>query len=249
MKILGIIPARYASTRLPGKPLVQIAGKTMIQHVYEQAKKSLLDTVLVATDDDRIINEVNKFGGLSMLTSEHHKSGTDRCAEVSKAYPDYDLIINIQGDEPFIDPKQIDLLISVIQKPETQIATLIKKIETEKDLFDVNTPKVITNKNNEAIYFSRQTIPFLRNFEKEGWLQNHTFFKHIGIYAYKKEVLAAISLLQTGFLENAEHLEQLRWLENGYQIQTAITTIETLSVDTEEDLKAAILHQKNLSDA
>ncbi len=249
MKTLGIIPARYASTRLPGKPLVNINGKSMVQLVYEQAKKSLLDAVIIATDDERIIAEVKSFGGLFMLTSDNHKSGTDRSAEVSDAYPDYEIIINIQGDEPFIDPEQINLLLKTISKPNTQLATLIKKIETEKDLFDANTPKVLINNTANAIYFSRETIPYLRNYTKEEWLQNHTFYKHIGIYAYKKDVLKAISTLPQGNLENAEHLEQLRWLENGYQIATDITTTETISVDTPEDLKAAILYSKTQPNA
>jgi 3-deoxy-manno-octulosonate cytidylyltransferase (CMP-KDO synthetase) len=237
MKFLGIIPARYASSRFPGKPLIDIEGKTMIQRVYEQVKKSTkLNDVVVATDDQRIAETVRSFGGEVVMTAEHHQSGTDRCAEVITNIEGYDVAINIQGDEPFIDPAQIDLLANCFEDTTTQIATLIKEITAEEELFNVNIPKVVRNSKGEAIYFSRQTIPFLRAVEKDQWLQRQTFYKHIGIYAYQVDTLKALTQLPISMLEEAEALEQLRWLENGYAIQTAITTHETVAVDTKEDL-------------
>ena len=237
MKFLGIIPARYASSRFPGKPLIDIEGKTMIQRVYEQVKKSTkLNDVVVATDDQRIAETVRFFGGEVVMTAEHHQSGTDRCAEVITNIEGYDVAINIQGDEPFIDPAQIDLLANCFEDTTTQIATLIKEITAEEELFNVNIPKVVRNTKGEAIYFSRQTIPFLRAVEKDQWLQRQTFYKHIGIYAYQVDTLKALTQLPISMLEEAEALEQLRWLENGYAIQTAITTHETVAVDTKEDL-------------
>lgn len=238
MKIIGIIPARYASTRFPAKPLVDIGGKTMIQRVYEQALKCKLDKVVVATDDERISAEVSRFGGEFVITSAQHQSGTDRCAEVVEKLSDYDVVINIQGDEPFIDPKQVDLVASCFLDNEVKIATLIKAINTEEELFNVNIPKVVINSNQQAIYFSRQTIPFIRGAEKnDDWLKAHQFYKHIGIYGYQTETLLAITKLTPSTLELAESLEQLRWIENGYQIQTKVTDIETIAIDTPEDLK------------
>jgi len=238
MKILGIIPSRYASTRFPGKPLVQISGKSMIQRVYEQAKKaSLLSDVIVATDDERIMEEVIRFGGKYVLTKSTHISGTDRCAEVINLISGFDKVINIQGDEPFIDPSQIDLLASCFEDPNVKLATLIKKIDHDGDLFNENIPKVILNAKDEAIYFSRQTIPFLRNAAKSEWLDRGTFYKHIGIYGYTIEALQQITQLDPSRLELAESLEQLRWIEAGYQIKTKITTIETIAIDSPEDLK------------
>jgi 3-deoxy-D-manno-octulosonate cytidylyltransferase len=237
MKFLGIIPARYASSRFPGKPLIDIEGKTMIQRVYEQVKKSTrLNEVVVATDDQRIADNVLSFGGKAVMTASHHQSGTDRCAEVIAQMPGYDIAINIQGDEPFINPAQIDLLANCFEAPNTQIATLVKEITYEEELFNVNIPKVVRNNKGEAIYFSRQTIPFLRGIEKEQWLQNQTFYKHIGIYAYQVDTLEALTQLPISMLEQAEALEQLRWIENGYAIQTAVTKHETVAVDTKEDL-------------
>jgi 3-deoxy-manno-octulosonate cytidylyltransferase (CMP-KDO synthetase) len=238
MKTLGIIPARYASTRFPGKPLIDINGKSMIQRVYEQALKcDLLDLVTVATDDERIAAEVSRFGGRFSLTSASHQSGTDRCAEVAAMYPDYEIIINIQGDEPFIDPSQISLLISCFGTPDVQLATLVKEVQTEEELFNQNLPKVVLNRLKEAIYFSRQTIPFLRGIEQSSWLVSHTFYKHIGIYGYTRSALLQITKLQPSILEKSESLEQLRWIENGYRIQTQVTTIETIAIDSPEDLK------------
>ena len=237
-KILGIIPARYASTRFPGKPLVDINGKTMIQRVYEQAKKTeSLTDVVIATDDERIVEEVINFGGKYVMTSSSHQSGTDRCAEVAEKMPEYDIIINIQGDEPYISPEQIELLSTCFADKDTQLATLIKEIHTDEELFNVNIPKVVINARQEALYFSRQTIPFIRNTEKENWINTHQFYKHIGIYGYRRDVLLALTKLQPSSLELAESLEQLRWLENGFSIKTRVTSVETIAIDTPEDLK------------
>lgn len=238
MKILGIIPSRYASTRFPGKPLVDIHGKSMIQRVYEQAKKaSYLSEVIVATDDERIFNHVVDFGGKVINTATSHQSGTDRCAEVINKLNDvYDVVINIQGDEPFINPEQINQLCACFDDQYTQIATLIKKI-TANELFNENKPKVIKSVDNFAIYFSRNPIPFFRGVEKENWLKDHTYYKHIGIYGYKTETLQKITQLPLSLLEKAEGLEQLRWLENGYKIKVAETNLEANSVDTPDDLK------------
>ncbi|MBE9598205.1 3-deoxy-manno-octulosonate cytidylyltransferase [Pedobacter sp. MC2016-24] len=241
MKVLCVIPARYASTRFPGKPLLIIEGKTMIQRVYEQAlKASGLDKVVVATDDERIARSVEAFGGSVVMTRSTHQSGTDRCAEVSEYFPDFDTIINIQGDEPFVDPEQIELLISCFENPKVKLATLIKKIKTQEELFNFNTPKVIINNNAQAIYFSRQTIPYLRSLPSEDWLTAHQYYKHIGIYGYSRDTLLNITKLPPSNLELAESLEQLRWVEYGYAIQTRVTEIETIAIDTPEDLKKII---------
>lgn len=246
MKILGVIPARFASTRFPGKPLVDIAGKTMIQRVYEQARlATALQEVVVATDDDRILEHVLAFGGQAVMTSNLHQSGTDRCAEVAQKWPEYDAYINIQGDEPFIDPIQIDLVCSCFKDPDTSLATLIKKINTIEELNNPNTPKVVLNLQSEAIYFSRAPIPYFRGLESAHWLENHTYFKHIGIYGYRKEILGLITQLPVSSLEKTEALEQLRWIENGLKIKVAETDIETQAVDTMEDLKS-ILQNRNL---
>lgn len=241
MKFIGVIPARYASTRFPGKPLVLIQGKTMIQRVYEQACKAQLDKVLVATDDERILAEVQRFGGEAILTGSQHPSGTDRCFEAYTRYQiPHNVIINIQGDEPFIQPEQIDLLVSCFTKPTTQLATLIKPIETATELFNPNSPKVVINQQQEAIYFSRQPIPYLRGTEEANWPEKHTYYKHIGIYGYRADILEQITQLPPSLLEKAESLEQLRWLENGYKISVAVTNLETFGIDTPEDLDKAI---------
>lgn len=238
MKILGIIPARYASTRFPGKPLVDIAGKSMLQRVYEQAKKcAQLAEVIVATDDDRIFNHVIAFGGLAVMTSSNHQSGTDRCAEVALLYRQFDIIINIQGDEPYIDPEQITKLASCFNSPYVQLATLIKRVKTEHELHNTNSPKVIINKLSEAIYFSRSALPHIRGQEPQRWLEFYPYFKHIGIYGYRADVLQEITKLPVSSLEKAESLEQLRWIENGYRIKVAETELETYAVDTPEDLE------------
>jgi 3-deoxy-manno-octulosonate cytidylyltransferase (CMP-KDO synthetase) len=237
MEILGIIPARYASTRFPGKPLTKIKGKSMIQRVYEQAQQSGLAEVLVATDDQRILAHVESFGGKAVMTSERHQSGTDRCFEAYQLHDEpYEFIINIQGDEPFIRPEQINLVASCFQKSHTQLATLIKKIDSEEELFNVNAPKVVINQAKEALYFSRQPIPYCRNVPADIWHRQHTYYKHIGIYGYRADILEQITQLPPSVLELAESLEQLRWLENGFRITTALTEFETIGIDTPEDL-------------
>jgi 3-deoxy-manno-octulosonate cytidylyltransferase (CMP-KDO synthetase) len=237
-QLVGIIPARYASTRFPGKPLVDIKGKTMIQRVYEQAKKcDRLERVVVATDDDRIQAAVKNFGGEVCMTSSIHPSGTDRCAEVvAKLSLKNYAIVNIQGDEPFIDPKQIELVCDCFDDPKTELATLIKKISSSEILFSPNSPKVIVDNNQLAIYFSRQPLPYLRGIEQHQWVTQHTFFQHIGIYGYRTDILQKITKLSPSLLEKAESLEQLRWIENGFKIKTAETSLETIAIDTPEDL-------------
>lgn len=242
-KIIGIIPARFGSTRFPGKPLVDIHGKSMIQRVYEQARKcEALSDVIVATDDERIERAVADFNGKVCLTSIKHPSGTDRCAEVvEKLKPDCDAVVNIQGDEPFIDPRQISLVCSCFEDERTELATLVKKISSSGILFNPNTPKVIINENQFALYFSRQAIPYLRGIEEKNWVNNHTFYQHIGIYGYRVKVLRKITKLEPSQLEKAESLEQLRWIENGYRIKTALTSVETVAIDTPEDLNRVIM--------
>lgn len=239
MKIVGIIPSRYASTRFPGKPLADIGGKPMIQRVYEQAKKSKsLSEVIVATDDQRIYDFVESFGGRAMITREDHQNGTERCAEVAGKY-EADYYINIQGDEPFIHPEQIDVLAGLLDG-QTELGTLIKKLTDPTLLDNPNTMKVVFNKRMEALYFSRNCVPFIRDAEKGQWLGKHTFYKHIGIYAYRSDVLQSITTLEMSSLERAENLEQLRWLENGYQIKLAVTEHETIGIDVPEDVARAI---------
>ena len=240
MKIVGIIPSRYASTRFPGKPLAMIKGKTMIRRVCEQAWKSKLDAVVVATDDMRIADEVLSFGGQYVLTNPNHRSGTDRCREALDILDiQYDAVINIQGDEPFIDPRQIDLLVDLISQENTPIASLAKRIGDEDDLFSPNTVKVVMDKEGKALYFSRNPIPFMRNEAQGKWLEKGDFYQHIGIYAYKSEILRQVAAMQPSRLELAESLEQLRWLENGLSIRMAVTEYENVSVDTLSDLVKA----------
>ncbi|TXK44292.1 3-deoxy-manno-octulosonate cytidylyltransferase [Pontibacter qinzhouensis] len=237
MDILGIIPARFGSTRFPGKPLTEIKGKSMIQRVYEQASKANLAKVLVATDDQRILEHVQAFGGNAVMTSSHHQSGTDRCFEAYQLQETlFSYVINIQGDEPFIKPEQIDLVADCFRKPATQLATLIKEVKSHEELFNVNSPKVIVNLAKEALYFSRQPIPYCRNVPIEDWHLQHTYYKHIGIYGYRTDILEQITQLPPSGLELAESLEQLRWLEHGFRISTAVTTLETFGIDTPEDL-------------
>ncbi|MCX2494417.1 3-deoxy-manno-octulosonate cytidylyltransferase [Pedobacter sp. PF22-3] len=237
LRVIGIIPARYASTRFPGKPLVDIAGKTMIQRVYEQASKAKsLSKVVVATDDERIADEVTRFGGEFAYTAAHHQSGTDRCAEVIETLTGYDIVINIQGDEPFIEPAQIELLASCFTEEKVQLATLIKSIQSQESIYNPNSPKVVIDVNGRAMYFSRSPIPFIRNGEPGVWAEKHQFYQHIGIYGYRTEALKAITKLPPSSLEVAESLEQLRWIENGFYIQTKVTDLETVAIDTPEDL-------------
>lgn len=241
---IGIIPARYASTRFPGKPLAKINGKSMIQRVYEQVSL-VLDDVYVATDDNRIFTEVIQFGGKAVITSELHKSGTDRCFEAyTLTNSDKKVIINIQGDEPFIHPSQLEEICRCFEQEETQIATLVKPFKPEdsiEDLINPNSPKVVLNKRCEAIYFSRSVIPYLRGEDKKDWLKKQTYYKHIGLYAYRADVLKEITQLPQSELEKAESLEQLRWIENGFRIKVGKTDIETIGIDTPEDLRRAEL--------
>ncbi len=236
---LGIIPARFASSRFPGKPLVEISGKTMIRRVYEQASKSGLAEVVVATDDERIFTHVKDFGGHAVMTSQDHTSGTDRCAEVAALpqYADFEIIVNIQGDEPFIQPSQIDLAVDVLMKNKNYpIATLAKQIEQSEAIFNPTVVKVVFGENGQALYFSRSPVPFLRNVPEAEWLVQGRFFKHIGLYAFRREALLAVAVLPPGQLERAESLEQLRWLENGYAIGIALTAFETIGIDVPEDI-------------
>ena len=239
MKFMAIIPARYASTRYPGKPLAILGGKTVIQRVYEQVK-SVLDDVYVATDDDRIYNTVTDFGGKAVMTRADHKSGTDRIEEAAeKIGLDADVIINVQGDEPFIQPSQIETLMQLFDAPETQIGTLGKPFESIDAVENPNSPKIVTDNRGFALYFSRSIIPYIRGKERDSWFGEYPFLKHLGIYAYRREVLAEVTKLPMSSLEKAESLEQLRWLQNGYRIRVGLTDIETIGIDTPEDLTRA----------
>lgn len=240
--IAGIIPARFASTRFPGKPLAMIGNKTMIRRVWEQAHASL-QNLYVATDDERIFKEVLSFGGRAIMTSSLHKTGTERCAEaVSKIMETGDRIdvaVNIQGDEPFIRPEQIDLLVSSFSDKTVDIATLVRRTGKGEDIFNPNQPKVILDTHGNAIYFSRAAIPFIRDVDAAKWSEEYTFLKHLGIYAYRTPVLMKIVSLKPGFLEKAESLEQNRWLENGYKIRVSVTEWESIGIDTPADLENA----------
>lgn len=240
MKVVGIIPARYNSTRFPGKPLAIIKGKTMIQRVCEQAWKSRLDAVVVATDDVRIADEVMGFGGQYVLTDPNHRSGTDRCREALDLLENpYDAVVNIQGDEPFIDPEQINQVVGLISQEGIQLASLAKRIEDESELFSPNIVKVVMNKDGNALYFSRNPIPFMRNLDHNEWIEKGVFYKHIGLYAYKTETLRQIAEMQPTTLELSESLEQLRWLENGMDIRMGITVTENVSIDRPDDITKA----------
>ena len=241
MKVLGIIPARYASTRFPGKPLVEICGKSMIEWVYLRASQ-VFDTVVAATDDERIADEVRRFGGRVVMTSSSHCSGTDRCAEASELiFKDTgiraDVVVNIQGDEPFVDPDLLTRLAGCFENSSIQIATVVKAIDDADDLFNPNCVKVVTTADSKAVYFSRSPIPYIRGYDRTEWLLQHTFFKHLGLYAYRASVLQTLTKLPQSSLELAESLEQNRWLENGYSIKVIQTESETVAVDTPEDLE------------
>lgn len=242
MKFIGIIPARYASTRFPAKPLALLGGKPVIQHVYEKVN-GILDEAYVATDDERIEQAVKSFGGKVVMTSPNHKSGTDRCYEAySKIGEGYDIIVNIQGDEPFIHPSQLASIKECFNDPNTDIATLVKPFTPEDgwdSLQNPNSPKVVMDCNQYALYFSRSVIPYKRGYETDEWLRKQTYYKHIGLYAYRANTLAEITRLPQSPLELAESLEQLRWLENGYRIKVGTTFIETIGIDTPEDLERA----------
>ena len=242
MKFIAIIPARYASTRFPAKPLAMLGGKPVIQRVYEQVS-SVMDDVLVATDDERIYAAVERFGGRAVMTREDHKSGTDRCFEAyEKSGIACDVIVNVQGDEPFIQASQIRSLQACFDDEHTQIATLVKPF-TEADgwqtLQNPNSPKVVVSDDRRALYFSRSVIPYLRGVAPEEWLTRHTFYKHIGLYAYRTDTLREITQLPQSTLEKAESLEQLRWLDHGYIIKVGLTDVETIGIDTPEDLQKA----------
>ncbi len=239
MKFIGIIPARYASSRFPGKPLAILGGKPVIQRVYEQVNK-LLDNVYVATDDQRIYDCVKNFGGKVVMTKNNHKSGTDRIEEaIEKIGGDWDVVVNIQGDEPFIQKEQILSLCECFKDPNTQIATLGKPFTTMDAVTNPNSPKIVLDNQNFAMYFSRSIIPHIRGKQTNEWINSYNYIKHLGIYAYRKDILQEITKLPQSSLEIAESLEQLRWLQNGYKIKVGITEIETVGIDTPDDLVRA----------
>ena len=239
MKYIAIIPARYASTRFPGKPLAILRGKTVIRRVYEQVK-SVLDEVYVATDDERILKAVEAFGGRAVMTRSDHKSGTDRIQEaIEKTATDADVIINVQGDEPFIQPSQIETLMDLFNDAETQIGTLGKPFDSMEAIENPNSPKIVIDNRGFALYFSRSVIPFIRGIQREDWFGQYPFLKHLGIYAYRREVLGEVTRLPQSSLEKAESLEQLRWLQNGYRIRVGLTDVETVGIDTPDDLARA----------
>lgn len=247
MKFMAIIPARYASTRFPGKPLAVLGGKTVIQRVYEQVC-SVLDEVYVATDDQRIFQCVEGFGGRAVMTRTDHKSGTDRIQEaVEKIGTDADVIINVQGDEPFIQPSQVETLMHLFDAPETQIGTLGKPFESLEAVENPNSPKIVTDVRGFALYFSRSVIPYIRGVERTDLFGQYPFLKHLGIYAYRRNVLAEVTQLPQSSLEKAESLEQLRWLQNGYRIRVGLTDVETIGIDTPEDLQRAEVFLKSQS--
>ncbi len=246
MRVLAIIPARYASTRFPAKPLALLGGVSVIERVYRQVSLAVED-VVVATDDQRIFDAVEAFGGGVVMTSTEHKSGTDRCYEaytkVAADRGEFDVVVNVQGDEPFIKPEQINLLVECFERDEAvEIATLVKPFEVSdgiEALENPNSPKVVVDKRGRAIYFSRSVIPYLRGVEREEWLAKHQYYKHIGMYGFRADALKAVTSLPSSSLELAESLEQLRWIENGYQIGVGITDQQTIGIDTPEDLEAA----------
>lgn len=241
MKSIGIIPSRYASTRFPGKPLIIIKGKSMIHRVYGQSMKSRkLTKVVVATDDERIYDHVKGFGGEVLMTDASHANGTARCNEIisllEKNGEHFDVAVNIQGDEPYISPEQIDSIVGLFENSKAKIATLVKKISSSDELFDPNVVKAVMDNSNNALYFSRHPIPMLRGADNMNWLDNFTFFKHIGIYGYRTNILKTIANMPAGKLEQAEKLEQLRWLENGIPVTVGITDYESVAIDTPDDL-------------
>ncbi len=240
MNILGVIPARYASTRFPGKPLAMIQGKSMLQRVYEQAALSKLKTLVVATDDARIFDHVTAFGGKAILTEVNHPSGTDRCFEaMKKTAGEFDYVLNIQGDEPFLNPIQINELVDVCNG-QVELATQMIRCESESVLFDSGEVKIVLNEKNEAIYFSRSVIPFLKNKALSTWHMHHDYYRHVGMYVYRSDILEKISALKPSKLEMAESLEQLRWLEAGYKIKCVITAYDSHCVDTPEDIEKVL---------
>lgn len=240
--ITGIIPARYASTRFPGKPLIDIQGKSMLQRVYEQAAKStLLNYVVVATDDERIAAHVQDFGGNVVMTGTQHPSGTDRCWDaLQQLTGDYRYVINIQGDEPFIEPAQIDELAAILLDGSTELATQMIAVNNHAVLFNKGEVKIVLNTNNEALYFSRMVIPFIKGVDEKEWHKHHTYYRHVGMYAYRRDVLEKITRLPVSALEAAESLEQLRWVQNGYKVKCVITQYESHCIDTPEDVEKVL---------
>lgn len=239
MKFIGIIPARYASSRFPGKPLATLGGKPVIQRVYEKVK-GVLEEAYVATDDERIFKCVESFGGKAVMTRTDHKSGTDRIEEaIEKIGGEWDVVVNIQGDEPFIERSQIETVCRCFDDESTQIATLGKPFSTMDAVENPNSPKIVLDNNSFAMYFSRSIIPYVRGMETKEWLGHYPYLKHLGIYAYRTKVLAEVTKLPQSSLEIAESLEQLRWLQNGYKIKVGLTDVETVGIDTPEDLVRA----------
>ena len=240
MKFISIIPARYASTRFPGKPLALLCGKSVIQRVYEKVS-GIIEETWVATDDERIFNAVKDFGGKAVMTRNDHKSGTDRIEEaIEKIGGDFDVVINVQGDEPFIQASQIKTVCDCFDDPSTEIATLGKPFGNDMDaVSNPNSPKIVVDKRGYAMYFSRSIIPFVRGKDEKEWPFSYPCLKHIGLYAYRRNVLKEVTQLPQGELEKAESLEQLRWLENGYRIKVGLTDVETVGIDTPEDLVRA----------
>lgn len=239
MKFIGIIPARYASTRFPGKPLVLLGGKPVIQHVYEKVA-AVLEAAYVATDDERIYDVVKAFGGQVVMTRTDHKSGTDRIEEaIEKIGGEWDVVVNVQGDEPFVAKSQLDTICHCFDDPTTQIATLGKPFESMEAVQNPNSPKIVVDNMGFAMYFSRSVIPYVRGKEKSSWLTHYPFLKHLGIYAYRKDVLRQVTQLPQSSLEIAESLEQLRWLQNGFKIKVGTTDVETVGIDTPQDLERA----------
>jgi len=246
MKVLGIIPARYASSRFPGKPLIDLAGKSMIQRVYIQTSQSdFIDTVVVATDDDRIVEHVRSFGGNVMKTGTHHRSGTERCGEVIDEYTDFDVVINVQGDEPLVKPAQLEKVIQLFDDPAVKIGTLVKEMTNLEDIRNPNRIKVVLDVKKNGIYFSRSPIPHIAQKPHDSWLKYGPFYKHIGIYAWRMDILRELLQLPMGTLEQQESLEQLRWRFHGYAIRTAETSTETPNIDTPEDVEAVLRLLKN----
>ena len=240
--IAGIIPARYASSRFPGKPLADIEGRTMIHRVYKQAQKSRsLDRVVVATDDERIARHVKDFGGEVLMTAAHHPSGTDRCMDaLQQLGDDFRYVINIQGDEPFIDPGQIDTLAGILKDGITEIATLIIPVDNKDVLFDTGEVKVVLNPKMEALYFSRSVIPYLKGVPEREWHLRRAYYRHVGMYAYRADILREITGLTVSSLEKAESLEQLRWVEAGYKVKCAITHHDSHCIDTPGDIEKVL---------
>lgn len=239
MKFIGIIPARYASTRFPGKPLALLGGKPVIQHVYEKVA-AVLEAAYVATDDERIYDVVKAFGGQVVMTRTDHKSGTDRIEEaIEKIGGEWDVVVNVQGDEPFVAKNQLDTICHCFDDPTTQIATLGKPFESMEAVLNPNSPKIVVDNMGFAMYFSRSVIPYVRGKEKSSWLTHYPFLKHLGIYAYRKDVLRQVTQLPQSSLEIAESLEQLRWLQNGFKIKVGTTDVETVGIDTPQDLERA----------